>query len=618
MSFVLGTAGHVDHGKSVLVQALTGIDPDRLQEEKERGMTIDLGFAWLKLPSGREVSIVDVPGHERFIKNMLAGVGGVDLALMVVAADEGVMPQTREHLAILDLLRVENGIVVIAKKDLVDEEWLELVTLEVGDALAGTTLAQAPIIAVSALTREGLPSLISTIDYLLDSTAPKRDIGRPRLPIDRVFTIAGFGTVVTGTLIDGCLSLGQEVEILPPVLRTHIRGLETHKHRIDIALPGSRVATNLAGVATSELKRGDVVTSPGWLTPTKALDARLRLLPSAPRALAHNAVVTFHTGAAEVQAKLRLLEGDKLEPGQEAFTQFLLAQPIVAVKDDLFIIRSPKDTLGGGQIVDPRAKRHRRFHSATIKSLMARERGTAEEIILATLEQKEPLELGRLLAICNLPLKEAEGAIESMAARREVVVLGDKRLQLIFSAPRWESLVQEAKQAVQNYQHQFPLRQGMPKEELRGKLKVPAKFFTSALKQLLRDGTLVEAGIAVHLAGYQVQLTAEQQALVDSFLKDLERHPYAPSSELRLEPDLLNLLIGQQRVVKVSDDVIFAAAAYDRMVAGVSDYIKSHGRITVAEVRDLFNTSRKYALALMEYLDEQKITRRIGDQRVLR
>jgi len=618
MSFVLGTAGHVDHGKSVLVEALTGIDPDRLREEKVRGMTIDLGFAWLKLPSGREVSIVDVPGHERFIKNMLAGVGGIDLALLVVAADEGVMPQTREHLAILDLLQVENGLVIITKKDLVDDEWLELVTIEVGDVLAGTALAKAPIIAVSAITGEGLPALTSTIDSLLDSTATKRDIGRPRLPIDRVFTMTGFGTVVTGTLIDGCLSLGQDMEILPPALRTHIRGLEMHKQKVDVAPPGNRVAANLAGVAKIELKRGDVLTSPGWLTPTKALDVKLRLLLSAPHPLAHNAVVTFHTGAAEGQAKLRLLERDKLEPGQVAFAQFLLAQPIVAVKDDLFIIRSPRETLGGGQIVDPRAKRHRRFHSATIKSLMARERGTAEEIILATLEQKEPLTLSSLLAICNLPLKEAEEVIESLAARREVVVLGDKRLQLLFSAPRWESLAHEAKQSVQNYQRQFPLRHGMPKEELKGKLRVPARFFASALKQLLGDGTLVEAGPAVHLPGYQVQLTTKQQALVDAFLKDLARHPYAPSSEIHLEPDLLNLLIEQHRVVKVSDDVIFASAAYNSMVAGIVDYIKSHGQITVAGVRDLFNTSRKYALALMEYLDEQKITRRIGDQRVLR
>jgi len=306
--FVLGTAGHIDHGKSVLVQALTGIDPDRLREEKERGMTIDLGFAWLKLPSGREVGIVDVPGHERFIKNMLAGVGGIDLALLIVAANEGVMPQTKEHLAILDLLGVKRGTVVITKKDLVDEEWLSLVTMEVEELIKPTTLSEAPIVTISALTGEGLPSLISAIDELLSSTEPRRDIGRPRLSIDRVFTISGSGTVVTGTLIDGSLSRGQEVEILPPSLKTRLRGLQTHKARIDTASPGSRVATNLTGVATLQLKRGDVLTNPGWLVPTTMLDAKLRLLPYLRRPLRHNATVSFHTGTAEAMAKVRMLD----------------------------------------------------------------------------------------------------------------------------------------------------------------------------------------------------------------------------------------------------------------------------------------------------------------------
>jgi selenocysteine-specific elongation factor len=618
MSFVLGTAGHVDHGKSVLVQALTGIDPDRLREEKERGMTIDLGFAWLELPSGRAVSIVDVPGHEHFIKNMLAGVGGIDVALLVVAADEGVMPQTREHLAILDLLQVGRGIAVIAKKDLVDEELLELVILEVTEVLAGTTLVQAPIIAVSALTGEGLPELVTTIDQVLDSAMPKKDIGRPRLPIDRVFTMAGFGTVVTGTLIDGSLSQGQEVDILPPALTARIRGLQSHKQKIDIVSPGSRVAANLSGVATGELKRGDVVTTHGWLHPTKALDVKLRVLPSAPYDLVHNTTVTLYTGATEVQAKLRLLDANKVEPGRTAFAQLALEHPIVAVKDDLFIVRSPKETLGGGQIVDARARRHRRFHSATIESLAARERGTAEEVILATLEQKRPLDMSKLVASCNLPAREAEGAIKSLAAQGEVVVLGDKGRQILFSAPGWENLAQQAKQAVQEYHRQYPTRQGMPKEELKGKLKVPANSFASALEQLVVDGTLVGAGLVLRLPDYRIQLSGEQQAVVDAFLEALARHPYAPPGELRLEPDLQNMLVQQRRVIRVSDDVIFLASVYDEMVEALITRMKSQGKITVAEVRDMFQTSRKYALALMEYLDEQKITRRVGDERVLR
>ncbi|MCK5653971.1 MAG: selenocysteine-specific translation elongation factor, partial [Dehalococcoidia bacterium] len=527
MPFVLGTAGHVDHGKSVLVQALTGIDPDRLREEKERGMTIDLGFAWLKLPSGRAVGIVDVPGHEHFIKNMLAGVGGIDIALLVIAADEGVMPQTREHLAILDLLQVDRGIAIIAKKDLVDEEWLELVTLEVGDVLAGTTLAQAPLIAVSALTGEGLPKLVSAIDQVLDSATPKKDIGRPRLPIDRVFTMAGFGTVVTGTLVDGSLSQGQEVEILPPALAARIRGLQSHKQKIDIASPGNRVAANLSGVATSELTRGDVVTTPGWLTPTRAFDVKLRLLPSAPRPLPHNATVTFHHGAAEVLGKIRLLESNKIEPGETAWAQFLLAQPIVAVKDDRFIIRSPQQTLGGGQIVGPQAKRHRRFRTDVIEGLATREAGTAEQIILAIVQEEEPLELKRLLTLCNLSRGEVEEAIRSLAAQKKVIVLGN--MMLLFSAQGWEKLAKQAKLAVQRYHQQFPLRHGPPKEELRGKIKTPTKFFARALEQLIQEGTLIEAGPMVRSPDHKPQPTPKQQAEVDAFLNRLARNPYLPT-----------------------------------------------------------------------------------------
>ncbi|MCX5998096.1 MAG: selenocysteine-specific translation elongation factor, partial [Chloroflexi bacterium] len=358
--YVLGTAGHVDHGKSALVEAMTGIDPDRLGEEKQRGMTIDLGFAWLKLPSGREVSIVDVPGHERFIKNMLAGVGGIDLALLVVAADEGVMPQTREHLAILDLLRVTMGVVVVTKRDLVDEELLELVKMEVKEVVASTTLAQAPIVAVSAKTGEGLPDLLAAIDSLLDVTPPRRDIGKPRLPIDRVFTMAGFGTVVTGTLIDGQLSVGQEVEIVPRGLKARLRGLQTHRTKLESVGPGRRVAANLAGVATSQLERGDVLTDPGWLTPTAVIDARVRLLAKLGRPLKHNTMVTFHSNAVEAENRVRLLDKEELKAGESGYAQFALARPVAVAKGDLFIIRSSEETLGGGEIIDTHPKRHRR------------------------------------------------------------------------------------------------------------------------------------------------------------------------------------------------------------------------------------------------------------------
>ncbi|HJX12322.1 MAG TPA: selenocysteine-specific translation elongation factor, partial [Dehalococcoidales bacterium] len=329
--FVLGTAGHIDHGKSVLVRALTGIDPDRLREEKERGMTIELGFAWLKLPSGREVGVVDVPGHERFVKNMLAGVGGIDLALLIVAANEGAMPQTREHLAILDIIGVRRGIVVITKKDLVDDELLSLVRMEVEEIIAGTALAGAPVVAVSAVTGEGLPELLAVIDGLLETTQPRPDLGRPRLPIDRVFTMAGSGTVVTGTLIDGTLSVGQEVEIVPAGIKSRLRGLQTHRAKIETAEPGSRVAANLVGVNTSQLQRGDVVTRPGWLVPTRLVTVKLSLISYLPRPLRHGAAVSFHTGAAETMARVRLLEADELRPGAATWAQLALDRPVATI-----------------------------------------------------------------------------------------------------------------------------------------------------------------------------------------------------------------------------------------------------------------------------------------------
>lgn len=614
--FVLGTAGHIDHGKSVLVHALTGIDPDRLREEKERGMTIDLGFAWLKLPSGLEIGIVDVPGHERFIKNMLAGVGGIDLALLVIAANEGVMPQTREHLAILDLLGIEKGIVAITKKDLVDDEWLGLVKMEVEELLSPTTLSQAPIIAVSAVSGEGLAELVSAIDQLLNFTESRKDTGRPRLPIDRVFTMAGSGTILTGTLIDGSLTVGQEVEIVPAGLKSRLRGLQMHKTRINTAHPGSRIAANLVGVTTSQLQRGDVLTQPGWLIPTTMLSARLHLIPYLKRPLRHNAIVSFHTGSAEAMAKVRLLEGEALKPGEVSWAQLLLDRPIAVVNGDHFIIRSPTDTLGGGKIADAHAKRLRRLRPAVIQSLRVKEEGTTEEVIMALLETKQPLELSALLAKCDLPASEAQTVIEALIQQQKVVKIGQGKLCLLLTKSGWEHLTQKAIAVVQDYHQRFPTRAGMPKVELGNKLGAGAHS-SIILPRLLDGGVLVEEGLVVRLPAHQIQLTAAQQAKVDAFLDSLAQNPYAPPGELIVEPDLINLLVQQHEVVKVGGGVVFSTSAYNEMVEKVTAHLKAQGKITLAEVRDMFQTSRKYAQAFLEHLDSKKITRRVGDERVL-
>ncbi len=613
--FVLGTAGHIDHGKSALVQALTGMDPDRLHEEKERGMTIDLGFAWLKLPSGQEVGIVDVPGHERFVKNMLAGVGSIDLAMLIIAANEGVMPQTREHLAILDLLDIEKGIVVVTKKDLVDAEWLEIVRLDIEELIKPTVLAQAPVISVSSVTKEGLVELMSTLDNMLKTATPRKDTGRPRLPIDRIFTIAGSGTIVTGTLIDGSLTVGQEVEIVPSGLKTRLRGLQTHKTRLNEVSPGSRVAANIVGVATTDIKRGDVLTKPGWLIPTTMLSVELRLLPYMKRPLRHNTEVSFHTGAAESMAKVRLLDKDRLEPGGTAWAQIILETPIALIKGDRFIIRSPMETLGGGKVVESQARRARRFKDNVIDSLKTREKGTSEEVIYDRLEVKQPLELQGVVSVSELPAGQVNQALDNLIKEARVVVIGQGDARLFYTDTGWMRLIKDIAAVLQEYHRKYPVRLGMPKVELASRLKM-GKQSPLIFQRLAEQGVFKDEGLNARLISHEVHLSTSQQMGVDAFLKSLAQSPYSPPSDLIPEPDLLNLLIERRQVIKTSE-VVFSTKAYDDMVAGITAYIKSHGKITLAETRDLFKTSRRYVQSLLEYLDEKKITRRIGDDRVL-
>ena len=619
--YVIGTAGHVDHGKSTLVEALTGIDPDRLREEKERGMTIDLGFAWLQLPSGNETSIVDVPGHERFVNNMLAGVGGIDLALLVVAADESVMPQTREHLAILDLLRVERGLVAVTKRDLVDEDWLELVTADVEDTLEDTMLEGAAIFPVSAMTGEGLPELIAAIDTMLDDTPPKRDVGRPRLPIDRAFTISGFGTVVTGTLIDGKINTGQDVELVVAGKSTRIRGLQTHKKGQTEAQPGTRVAANIINISQDEVARGEVLTTEGWMRPTDAMDVRLRVIPDAPHALRHNMYITVHTGSSEVVGRLRLLERDALEPGETGWAQLKLDSPLAVVKGDYYVIRSNRTTLGGGNIVETHARRHRRGHAPTIERLEMMELGSTQDILLKTIETSEPSEFRALVNRANMDENAVKSELEAMAADNLVIKLGISGIgagSILYSAGGWNGVVEKTQQSLDAYYRQFPLRRGAPKEELRSRLGMSAQVFNLAFARLQEQAIVEEDGALARLPGYEPTLNDAQNKQVVAYLRTLESDPFSPPTDEPLDDEVLNLLDEQGKVVRVSETVVYSADAYAEMVKIISDYIRDNGEISVANVRDVLGTSRKYALALMDYLDHKRITRRVGDTRVLR
>ena len=619
--YVIGTAGHVDHGKSTLVQALTGIDPDRLREEKERGLTIDLGFAWLRLPNGNEVSIVDVPGHEHFVNNMLAGVGGIDLALLVVAADESVMPQTREHLAILDLLNISRGLVALTKRDLVDDDWVALVTADVEEVLKGTTLEGAPILPVSGTTGQGLPDLVTAVEGLLQEAGEKKDLGRPRLPIDRSFTMSGFGTVVTGTLIDGRLSVGQEVELVPTTGTTRIRGLQTHRQKVDQGQPGSRVAANLAGIAQEDVSRGDVLTTPGWLRPTTALDVRLKIIPDAPRPLKHNTFATLHTGSSESVARVRLLDRQTVEPGESAWAQLKLDDSIGVVKGDYFVIRSNRTTLGGGSVVDPHARRHRRMHAPILERLAIMEKGSDREVLVKSIEVSEATEFTELVNRANLQPAAARAALKEMAAEKLVVILGNGTIgkgAIVFTAAGWASLADNTISFLNDYHERFPLRKGTPKEELRSRLRMAPQVFNNALPKLREDGVLVEDGLVLRRPEHARNLSDDQGKKAEEYVQVLESNPYSPPTDSPVDAEVLTLLADQGKVVKVSDSVIFATSAYEEMVEKISAEITKRGEITVADVRTTFGTSRKYALALLEYLDQQRITKRVGDARVLR
>ncbi|MBC7254737.1 MAG: selenocysteine-specific translation elongation factor [Chloroflexi bacterium] len=630
--FVIGTAGHVDHGKSALVRALSGINPDRLREEQERGMTIDLGFAWMTLPSGREVSIVDVPGHEDFIKNMLAGIGGIDMALLVVAADESVMPQTREHLAILDLLGISQGVVALTKCDLVeDPEWLALVQEEVRETLVGTTLEGAPIIPVSAVRGDGFEALLAALDATLDRATPRRDLGRPRLPIDRVFTIAGFGTVVTGTLSDGSLRVGEEVIIQPGEIKARIRGLQSHRTRVEEVRPGARVAANLVGPSTEDLYRGQVLSRPGTFRPTQWIDAQVRLLREVPWPLKHNAMVDFYSGAARVPARLRLLDAEALQPGQVGWAQFVLQEPIVVARGDRFVMRlsSPSMTLGGGVVIQPHpTRRYKRFRPEVIATLEALARGNPEEVLLHQAGQGI-IALGAWLKGSGLGDEAALAAAKALVERGEVILLAEgwpeNPLQStvgVLSRATWQALMARAEEELRAYHARYPLRAGMPREEFKSRLGLDGAFLGAFIERAVREGRLGATADEAHLASFTVQLDHAAREAVERTLAAFAANPAQPPAldqvETWLGPDLLQYLIESRRLIRSGEGVLFEQEAFQRMVQTLVAYLQEHGKVTVAEARDLLGTSRKYALALLEEMDRLRLTKRLGDVRVLR
>jgi selenocysteine-specific elongation factor len=627
---VVGTAGHIDHGKTSLVKALTGTDTDRLPEEKARGITIDLGFAFLEEADGLTIEIVDVPGHERFVRNMLAGVGGIDLALLVIAADEGVMPQTREHLAICSLLRIGTGLVALTKTDLVEPDWLELVKDDVAGLVRGTFLEGAPILPVSARTGEGLTELRAAL-HTLAAQAPARAVDQlPRLPIDRVFTVKGFGTVVTGTLVTGRFTADDRVEVYPRGVQAKVRGLQTHGQAVAQALAGQRTAMNLQGIERAAVTRGDVVGTPGALIASPLVDGTLELLEDAPRALKSRDRVRFHTGTSEIMARVLLLDRPELEPGERTFARFRLEAPLVALPGDRFVLRSysPIVTIAGGTLLDIDPPRFKRKAPALVAHLSLLAEGTPEDIVEEHIRQVQTAGARRGALSGRVPFGPARLADILGALQGSGRILAVER-DLFLHPESAERVRSQALAALAEFHRANPLRPGMSREELRRRAgDTDERIFAHLLGRLEADSLVRTDRDKVRLASHEVQLSPTQQRVVEQVEGDFLRTGAAPPSPEEAlahagvtgdeEHELFQVLVESKRLVRIKESLFFHTQALDAIQDKLVTLLRERKDIGPGDVKDLLGISRKYAIPLLEYFDGRRVTMRVGERRVLR
>lgn len=630
-SVIIGTAGHVDHGKTALINALTGIDTDRLKEEKERGISIELGFASFPLSNGRIAGIIDVPGHERFIHNMLAGAGGIDLVLLIIDATEGVMPQTREHLFILELLGLEKGLIVLTKVDLVETDWIEIVEEEIREELGGTFLEYSPICRVSSVTGEGLEELKQMLDRLT-LTVMSRDSQAPlRLPVDRVFSISGFGTVITGTLVQGKIRVGETVEALPPGRKARVRNLQVFGRNVDEARAGQRVAVNLSGLEKSQLERGSVICHPGYFHLSSLIDASLKILPGAPRAVNHLDPVHLYLGTARVVARVALLDREELPPGHKGLVQLRLESPLVAERKDRFVIRSysPMTTIGGGLILDPHAiRRYRRFRTRVVDALGDLEEGlrTGKEqsFVLQKIKLQEPADLPALETSTRLGLEKLKANIEELENTGRIKRFGSS-LVTPDTAGKW---VDKVESFLDEYHRRSPLSPGVSRAHLKSIVsqELPLKDYDLFLDDLSRQKVIDVKDDKVRRAGYTPALSSRDEEYIHKienimggalfqppFLKDL-------ASDLGLElsylETLVDYLVNEGKLVKINEEYYILSHFYEKAVQAVRDHFRDSKTMTMAQFRDRLNSSRKYVQPLLEYFDQKRLTRRNGDFRV--
>ena len=628
---VLGTAGHIDHGKTALVRALTGVDTDCLKEEKERGITIDLGFASLDLPGNIRAGVVDVPGHERFVRNMLAGAGGIDLVMLVVAADEGVMPQTREHLAICRLLEIRDGIVALTKRDLVDAEWLELVTEDVREFLKGSFLENRPIIPVSSQSGEGVEEIRTVLAERAGDVANKNVEGPFRLPIDRVFSIRGFGMVVTGTLFSGRIHLDERVVLQPKDVTARVRGIQVHGENVNEAIAGQRTAVNLQGLDKETVERGDVLAAPESLTPTYMIDATLQHLSDAPRALKNRDRIRFHQGTVEAIGRVALIGTDSLRPGESGYVQLRLERPVVVRPEDRYVLRSysPITTISGGKVLDSHPPKHRRLRSETSERFDALAEADDAARSLLFLKEAGP----RGMPLVDLFPRTAAGRKSLMDALAEfekkgTVIWADAQSGWAVHQEAMHALQSSVHALLEHFHHENPLRPGIPKEELRSRLPdVPEKVFGALLKKI-GEADVVAEGEIVRLASHEVSLEADQSQLRNKIDQLYRKAGYQPPrlaeacEQLAItankDREVIQVLVSEGVLVRVKDDLLYHQESLEGIKESLTTYLKEKDNISASEFRDLLGITRKHAIPLLEHLDSTRFTMRVGDHRVLR
>ena len=630
---IIGTAGHIDHGKTTLIKALTGRNTDRLKEEQKRGISIDLGFTYFDLPSGQRAGIIDVPGHEKFIKNMLAGVMGMDMVLLVVAADEGIMPQTAEHLSILDLLGIKKGFVVLTKVDLVDDEWISLVEEEVEEEVKGTFLENSPMIKVSSTKKNGIHDVISLIDEYVNDLEDRDTSHMPRLPVDRVFTMSGFGTVITGTLLSGALNIGDDIQIYPGNHIGRIRTLQVHDENTSVAYAGQRVAINLAGVKKEDIHRGDVLAPMEQMKETRMLDVKVKLLDNIDVVIKSRTRLRLYLGTKELFCRILLLDKEVLNPGEEAYAQLRLEEEIVAKREDRFIIRfySPMFTIGGGVVLEPNPNKKKALDREGIEELRLKEQGSQEDILEKIIKDKssEFLTVKELAAITSILEDKLLEEIHSLNKKDRVIIFNLTKDTYAVHMDYYYNIKDQIVHEIEEFHSKYPLRPGMSKELIRRKhLKNAApKLGEVFIQKLIDDGYLAQDLDIIKIKDFYIKYDEIQLKMKEDIIRNLEESLYmVPKPEemvsiLQYRKDdfeeVLNSLINSGEIIRLDEEILLLKDLYEKAIILLKEFIYKNGSITVAEFRDLLNTNRKIALVLLESLDQQRITKREDNKRIL-